>query len=147
MLKNKLLLTAMFIWLTSTLLLAEVYPIVHAYRSGASGIYSNAYIIELQQGLVVVDATLTVSSGKEVRGMIDDLGKPIYAVLITHGHPDHYDGLTEILKGLNVPVYSTPGTLEVIRKYDAEKDKQWRPMFGDEWPVKRTFPDKTLGNG
>jgi glyoxylase-like metal-dependent hydrolase (beta-lactamase superfamily II) len=147
MFKNKLFLTAVFIAFSSIVLHAGTFPIVHAYRSGAAGIYSNAYIIELQQGLVVVDATLTVSSAREVRGIIDDLSKPIYAILITHGHPDHYNGLTEITTGLNVPVYSTAGVLEVIKKYDAEKDKQWRPMFGDEWPLKRTFPDKTIRNG
>jgi glyoxylase-like metal-dependent hydrolase (beta-lactamase superfamily II) len=121
-------------------------PIVHSYRSTASGIYSNAYIIELQKGLVIVDATLTVSSAREVRSMIDDIGKPVYAVLITHGHPDHYNGLTEITLGLSVPIYSTQGVMDVIMQYDREKENQWKPMFKEEWPSKRTFPNRVVKN-
>jgi glyoxylase-like metal-dependent hydrolase (beta-lactamase superfamily II) len=126
---------------------ASTFPIVHSYRSGASGIYSNAYVVELKNGLVVVDATLTVSSAKEVRTMIDEIGKPVYAILITHGHPDHYNGLTEITKGLQIPIYSTQGVVEVIKQYDQEKEKQWKPMFQDEWPVKRTFPNHVVKDG
>jgi glyoxylase-like metal-dependent hydrolase (beta-lactamase superfamily II) len=121
-------------------------PIVHTYRSAAGGIFANAYIIELQKGIVIVDATLTVSSAKEVRSLIDDIGKPLYAILITHGHPDHYNGLTEITKGQAIPVYSTQGVLNVIQKYDADKETQWKPMFGEEWPAKRTFPNKVAKN-
>ena len=130
----------------TSLLRAATFPIVHPYRSGAAGIYSNAYIIELQKGIVLVDATLTVSTAREIRGMIDDIGKPIYAILITHGHPDHYNGLTEIMKGLSAPIYSTKGVADVITQYDQDKEKQWKPMFGDEWPAKRTFPDKVIKN-
>jgi glyoxylase-like metal-dependent hydrolase (beta-lactamase superfamily II) len=85
-----------------------------------------------------------VSSGKEIRSLINDIAKPVYAILITHGHPDHYNGLTEITRDLNVPIYSTQGVLDVIIKYDAEKEKQWKGMFGDEWPSKRTFPNKVV---
>jgi len=133
--------------LMATHLASAAFPIVHSYRSGAQGIYSNAYVIELEKGVVVIDATLSVSSAKEVRNMIDDIGKPVYAVLLTHGHPDHYNGLTEIVKGLSVPIYSTQGVLDVIAKYDQEKEKQWRPMFGDEWPLKRTFPNTIVNDG
>jgi len=122
-------------------------PLVHTYRSAASGIYANAYIVELQKGVVVIDATLSVSSAREVRGLIEEIGKPVYAILITHGHPDHYNGLTEIINGAKIPIYSTPGVLDVITHYDSEKEKQWRPMFGDEWPAKRTFPNTTINDG
>lgn len=128
-------------------LTANPYPIVHSYRSGAMGIFSNAYIVELQKGLVIVDATLTVSSGKEIRSMINDIGKPVYAILITHGHPDHYNGLAEITRGLALPIYCTQGILDVITQYDSEKEKQWKPMFGDEWPSNRIFPNKIIKSG
>lgn len=126
---------------------ASAFPVVHVYRSGAGGIYANAYVIELTEGIIVVDATLTVSSAKEVRSIIDEIGKPLYAILITHGHPDHYNGLTEIMRELVSPIYSTQGVLQVITQYDPEKEKQWKPMFGAEWPVHRTFPTKTIRHG
>jgi glyoxylase-like metal-dependent hydrolase (beta-lactamase superfamily II) len=141
--KSKLLmafLLANISWATT----AATFPIVHSYRSNATGIFSNVYLVELQKGIVVIDASLTVSSAKEIRSLIDEIGKPLYAVLITHGHPDHYNGLTEITRGMTVPVYSTQGVLDVITKFDAAKEKQWKPMFGDEWPAKRTFPNKIV---
>jgi glyoxylase-like metal-dependent hydrolase (beta-lactamase superfamily II) len=123
------------------------FPIVHSYRSNASGIYSNSYIIELEKGVVVIDATLAVSSGKEVRNLINEIGKPVYAVLLTHGHPDHYNGLTEITKGLPAPIYSSQNVLHVIKQYDQVKEKQWKGTFGDEWPASRTFPNKIIKDG
>jgi len=143
--KSKLL-TA-FLLFNLSVAVSATFPIVHSYRSNASGIFSNAYLVELPKGIVVIDATLTVSSGKEVRSLIDEIGKPVYAVLITHGHPDHYNGLVEITRGLNTPIYSTQGVLDVIKEYDAAKEKQWRPMFGAEWPVTRVFPNHVLNAG
>jgi glyoxylase-like metal-dependent hydrolase (beta-lactamase superfamily II) len=144
---NKKLFFQFIFFLTTLVAQGTTFPIVHPYRSGAGGIYANAYIIEFQKGIVLVDATLSVSSATEVRGMINDIGKPLYAVLITHGHPDHYNGLSEIIKNLSVPIYSTQGVLDVITKYDSEKEKQWKPMFGKEWPETRTFPTRTVKDG
>src|SRR4051812_36216833 len=118
MVKIKLFLLAIILGYVPTLY-GATFPIVHPYRSGAGGIYANAYIIELNKGVVIVDATLSVSSAKEVRSLIDEIGKPVYAILITHGHPDHYNDLTEITKGLTAPIYSTQGVMDVITKYDA----------------------------
>jgi glyoxylase-like metal-dependent hydrolase (beta-lactamase superfamily II) len=144
MIKSKLFMMLALTWISIAAYAAG--PVVHVYRSGPSGIYSNAYIVELQNGVVVVDATLSVSSARDVRGLIDEIGKPVYAILITHGHPDHYNGLTEITNGLKVPIYATQGVLDVITHYDAEKEKQWKPVFGDEWPAKRTFPNTVIKN-
>jgi len=143
--KSKLL--TVFLLFNLSVAVSATFPIVHSYRSNASGIFSNAYLVELPKGIVVIDATLTVSSGKEVRSVIDEIGKPVYAVLITHGHPDHYNGLVEITRGQNTPIYSTQGVLNVIKQYDAVKEKQWRPMFGDEWPAVRVFPNHVVNNG
>jgi glyoxylase-like metal-dependent hydrolase (beta-lactamase superfamily II) len=144
---KKIFYLLIILFFSSFILRASTFPIVHAYRSGASGIHANAYIVELQNGVLLIDATLSVSSAKEVRSMIDEIGKTLYAVLITHGHPDHYNGLTEITAGLSVPIYSTKGVLEVITRYDSEKEKQWKPTFGAEWPTSRTFPSKTINHG
>lgn len=143
--KSKLL--AVFLLCNLSAAVGATFPIVHSYRSNASGIFSNAYLVELPKGIVVIDATLTVSSAKEIRSLIDDIGKPLYAVLITHGHPDHYNGLAEITRGLSTPIYSTQGVLDVIKQYDAAKEKQWRPMFGNEWPVTRVFPNHIMSDG
>lgn len=115
---------------------------LHTYTAGPGGIFANAYILETAHNTVVVDATLTVSDARQVRARVDAIGKPLAAIFITHGHPDHYNGITELLAGLSgIPIYATAGVDRVIRQWDARKEQQWKGMFGDEWPAKRTFPD------
>ena len=55
----------------------------------------------------MVDATLTVSDGRALRASVDDLAKPLLGVVITHAHPDHYGGLVELIRDLDVPVFAT----------------------------------------
>jgi glyoxylase-like metal-dependent hydrolase (beta-lactamase superfamily II) len=117
------------------------------HRFEAAGVTPvNAYIIEGPSGSVVVDSTLTVSSGKALRGRVDELGKPLLGVVITHAHPDHYGGLVELIRGLDVPVFATGGVSEVIRRDDPIKEEILRPMFGDEWAPERAFPTVTVAD-
>jgi glyoxylase-like metal-dependent hydrolase (beta-lactamase superfamily II) len=122
-------------------------PKVTVFRSPEAGIFSNAYLVETAQHVVVIDATLLESTSKALRGRLEAIHKPLAAVLITHGHPDHYNGITNILNGEQVDVVSTKPVDHVIREYDAAKEQQWRPTFGAEWPAKRTFPNRTLDDG
>jgi glyoxylase-like metal-dependent hydrolase (beta-lactamase superfamily II) len=69
------------------------------------------------------------------------------AVLVTHSHPDHYGGIVELVAGDEVPVIATEGVDAVIRRDDAVKEEILRPMFGDEWPARRTFPSRTVSDG
>lgn len=116
---------------------------VQKYLSGESGIFSNAYLVETSGGMVAVDSTLSVSGGRALNGLVRKSGKPLLAVLLTHGHPDHYNGVAELISGFpNVPVVSTKAVDAVIRKYDEAKEKQWKPVFGAEWPAARTFPNR-----
>jgi glyoxylase-like metal-dependent hydrolase (beta-lactamase superfamily II) len=107
----------------------------------------NAYIVETPGGAVVVDTTLTVSDARALRARVDELGKPLRAVLVTHAHPDHYGGAIELIGSDDAPFLSSRGVDRVIRRDDAIKEKIVRPMFGDEWPRERRFPDQTLSDG
>jgi glyoxylase-like metal-dependent hydrolase (beta-lactamase superfamily II) len=122
-------------------------PKVTVYKSPEAGIFSNAYLVETSQHVVAIDATLLESTSKALRSKVEELHKPLAAVLITHGHPDHYNGVTNLLDGKQINVVSTRAVDRVIREYDAAKEKQWRPVFGAEWPAKRTFPNRTVDDG
>lgn len=46
----------------------------------------------------------------------------ISAVLVTHEHSDHIDGLGVLLRKNQIPVYASAGTIQGIRQYSKTKD-------------------------
>jgi glyoxylase-like metal-dependent hydrolase (beta-lactamase superfamily II) len=117
------------------------------HTSSPEGALVNAYLVEGENGVVAVDSMLTVSDSRDLRRRVDELGKPLLAVLLTHSHPDHYAGLTELVGGDDVPILAPEGVHEVIRRDDPVKEEILRPMFADEWPRQRTFPNTVVGDG
>ena len=120
-------------------------PIIHRLQGSAFPV--NAYLVEAPNGVVLVDSTLTRSDGRAIRARIDDLGKPLLGALVTHAHPDHYGALVEIVRDEAVPIVATAGVDHVIRRDDPAKEQILRPMFGDEWPSQRIFPNRTVSDG
>lgn len=120
---------------------------VHTYASGESGIFANAYLVDVGPGVVAIDATLSTSDSSRLRAQLDEMHKPLLAVLLTHGHPDHYNGVTNLIDGYSVPVVATAAVDRVIREWDARKEAQWKPVFKEEWPATRTFPNRIVRDG
>ena len=118
---------------------------VHRFQAALFPV--NAYLVETSEGVVVVDATLGMSDGQALRARVKALQKPLVAVIVTHSHPDHYGGVTALLNGTDVPVFSVAGVDRVIRRDDAAKEQILRPMFGDEWAATRTFPNRIVRDG
>ncbi len=121
-------------------------PAIHRFQAGLFPV--NAYVIELSDGIVVVDATLGMSDGRALRDRVETLRKPLRAVVVTHTHPDHYGGLAALVHPAeDVPIFATQGVIDVIQRDDPAKEQILRPMFGDEWPRQRTFPDRVVRDG
>jgi glyoxylase-like metal-dependent hydrolase (beta-lactamase superfamily II) len=121
--------------------------LIHRFHACGGGTPVNAYIIESDSALAVVDATLTVSDGSRLRARLDELAKPLLGVVITHAHPDHYGGLVELVRGRDIPVFATDGVASIIRRDDPIKEQILRPMFGEEWAPQRAFPNQTVADG
>src|SRR5689334_179118 len=121
--------------------------LVHRFGATGAGTPVNAYVLRSPEGSVVVDATLTVSDGRALRAHVDSLGVPLAGVVLTHAHPDHYGGLVELVRDLDVPVLATRGVSEAIVRDDPVKESILRPMLGDEWPARRAFPSETVAHG
>jgi glyoxylase-like metal-dependent hydrolase (beta-lactamase superfamily II) len=126
--------------------LRRVAEIVHRYRSGASGLFVNSYLVEGADGVVAVDAPLLLSDGRAFRARLDALKKPLLGVLVTHPHPDHYNTIAELLAGEQLPVIAHSDVNREIRANDDVKRAQWGSMFGDEWPASTTFPNRTVAD-
>jgi glyoxylase-like metal-dependent hydrolase (beta-lactamase superfamily II) len=122
-------------------------PEIRVHRYVGSAMPVNAYLVETPGGVVVVDSTLTVSDARGLRERAAALGKPLRAVLITHAHPDHYAGTVELVGSDEIPIVAATGVDAVIRRDDAIKEEIIRPMFGDEWPRERRFPNQTVRDG
>jgi glyoxylase-like metal-dependent hydrolase (beta-lactamase superfamily II) len=124
-------------------------PTIHTVTASPAGLSVNGYLIEGPHGIVAIDTALTVSDSRALRAKFDGLHKPLLAVLLTHGHPDHYNGVATLVAGVpgEIPVYASAAVDAVIREWDERKDKQWKPVFKDEWPSVRQFPNRTAKNG
>jgi glyoxylase-like metal-dependent hydrolase (beta-lactamase superfamily II) len=92
-------------------------------------------------------AMLHVSPSQAMRQALEQLGKPLLAVLLTHSHPDHYAGLAQIVREDDVPIIAPQGVIDTIARDDAVKDAIIGPMFGDEWPRTRVFPNTPIRDG
>ena len=57
---------------------------------------------QISKELVVVDPAWNV---EQIRKEAQQLGYSIKAALITHGHPDHCNGINELLSSHDIPVY------------------------------------------
>jgi len=125
--------------------MAQVPLSVHRFQASLFPV--NAYLIESDSDVVAVDATLGMSDGRRLRARINETGKPLAGVIVTHAHPDHYGAVTALVSGSDVPVYAVGGVDDVIRRDDAEKERILRPMFGDEWATIRTFPTHRVQDG
>jgi glyoxylase-like metal-dependent hydrolase (beta-lactamase superfamily II) len=122
-------------------------PVVHTYRAADTGLYVNSYLVEGESGIVVVDTNLLVSDIEALRARLHALKKPLLAILVTHAHPDHFNGVLGLVQDQEVPVYATAGVSRVIREIAAAKRAQWSPVYGAEWPAETYFPNTPLADG
>jgi glyoxylase-like metal-dependent hydrolase (beta-lactamase superfamily II) len=117
---------------------------IHAHVSGEPGILATAYLVESAHGVVAVDATLTRSESRALRARINALGKPLLAALITHAHPDHVAGLTEVVGAAGTPILALGAVADLMRATEAAKHAQWGPIFKEEWIGQWTYPTQTV---
>ncbi|HET7539860.1 MAG TPA: MBL fold metallo-hydrolase [Polyangiaceae bacterium] len=120
---------------------------IHTHACGEGGIFVNAYLIETANGVVAVDATLSESESKAFRRELESLGKPLLAVLVTHPHPDHVAGITNLVAQDSPKIIATQPVLELMRKLEEPKRKQWTPVFGAEWVQRWTYPNQIVESG
>ena len=120
--------------------------VVHTHASGEGGIFVNAFLVETDAGVVAVDSTLTESESRAFRREVEALQKPLLAVLVTHPHPDHVAGLTNLVEK-DTRIVATRPVVELMRALEEPKRKQWTPVYGAEWVQRWTYPNRIIASG
>ena len=91
---------------------------------GLGEIGLNMMVFEYGDSMFIVDAGLMFPEDYMLgidyvipdMSYIKKLKSNILGVVLTHAHEDHIGALPYLLKEMNVPIYGTPFTLEIVRK-------------------------------
>ena len=107
----------------------------YTYVSPGQAVHVTSHIVEFDDQLLVVDATMLPPTAQEVSALIAVTGKPVGMAVISHEHPDHWGGAS-FIEGVE---YATlPEIREGLRG----------EATGGNWPEPTNVlngPDVTLG--
>jgi len=121
---------------------------IHTYSAPPEAFLVNSFLIETTNGTVVVDTQFLVTPAQTLKQKVAALGKPLLGVIITHPHPDHYNGTAILLDGLgNVPIYATQATYDGIKETEVAKREYWTPTYQDEYPTSTLLPTEIVKSG
>ncbi|MDX3799173.1 MBL fold metallo-hydrolase [Streptomyces sp. AK04-3B] len=90
---------------------------IHSYMSPADTFHATTQLIETPARIVAIDAQLNPAYADEAAAYARGLGKPIDRLIVTHAHPDHYNGAASF----DAPVHVLPRVREQIAARPAGK--------------------------
>ncbi len=124
------------------------FPQVHVYTSSPEAFFVNSFIIEGERSLVLIDTQFVLSEATKLVSQMKELEKSLAAILITHPHPDHFNGLGTVLAAYpETPVYATQLTASGMRATAEAKRDYWTPIIGADYPQSFAWPNATVQDG
>ena len=81
--------------------------------SGSSG---NCLFVETEKTKVLIDAGVSLKKIEQGLESINVSGADLDAVIVTHEHVDHIQGLGVFSRKYEIPIYATPGTIAGIKE-------------------------------
>ena len=90
------------------------------FRSIASGSSGNCIYTGTDRTHILIDAGISCKRIEQSLNALGISGTELSAILVTHEHSDHIQGLKVLSKHCRVPIYGTAGTIDAIRAGDRE---------------------------
>ncbi len=96
---------------------------------------------------VLTDTGHIKSDVSELGDMIEQTGKRLTTIFITHGHLDHFLGIGQLMKRLpDARPVATPAVVADIKASVADQEKQWQRRFGDDVDKTAVIPEPLDGD-
>jgi glyoxylase-like metal-dependent hydrolase (beta-lactamase superfamily II) len=105
----------------------------------------SATLIHGQEEAVLVDTLVTFDQVDALADWIDGFGKRLVGIYITHGHSDHWIGLSRLRERFgDVPGWARPKVLEraLFEATNPGLSGYWQSVFPGEIPEKPETPDR-----
>ena len=105
----------------------------------------SATLIHGQEEAVLVDTLVTFDQVDALADWIDGFGKRLVGIYITHGHSDHWIGLSRLRERFgDVPAWARPKVFEraVFEATNPGLSGYWQGVFPGEIPEKPETPDR-----
>jgi len=104
----------------------------------------SATLISGEREAVLVDALLTVGQANDLAEWVAAHGKNLSSVYITHGHGDHWFGLSTVLDRFpNARAFALPAVIEQMRAGSTPEflESFWAPRFEGKLPRDLVFAE------
>jgi glyoxylase-like metal-dependent hydrolase (beta-lactamase superfamily II) len=116
-------------------------------RAGKTWSPTTSTLVAGETEAVLIDTQHIKFEVSALGDMIEQTGKRLTTIYITHGHLDHYLGLRQLLQ--RFPDARPVATASVVAEIKAtmdEQDKQWQARFGDDVDKAGIVPEPLDGN-
>lgn len=115
---------------------------IQMYEGIEPALFPNSILIMGEREAVLVDGQWWLSEGAKVADFVEQSGRELTTVLITHGHPDHYSGLAPVLERFpNARVLARRAVQEVVRYEYPAKLRHWQELVPHELPLEVAVPE------